>query len=144
MICQYYALNGSMYTGDILWAQCCETDLCNNITIPSDVISLAVHEQCSPVTTPDECLGRQYCTQFRVNFAALALTRSFYRCILAFSLQNCKYDYFFVLYIIFRVFLSSFSNILYRNMDSKNPNFSLSLVIVILNFKNRYLSLVIY
>ena len=31
-----------------------------------------------------------------------------------------------------------------QTRDGKNTNFSLSLVIVILNFKNRYLSLVIY
>ena len=39
------------------WEQCCTTEMCNNVSIPADVSSLAALEQCYLGQTPAECYG---------------------------------------------------------------------------------------
>ena len=39
------------------WEQCCTTEMCNNVSIPADVSSLAELEQCYLGQTPAECYG---------------------------------------------------------------------------------------
>ena len=39
------------------WEQCCTTNLCNNVTIPFNVASLAALEQLYLGMTPAECYG---------------------------------------------------------------------------------------